>query len=235
MKALLLSAGFGTRLRPLTDKIPKCLVPIHGKPLMAYWLEMLTRAGIDQILVNLHYLPDMVRAFLSSSLFGKSVKTVYEKELLGTGGTLLKNRDFFGNEPVFMAHADNFSIFDMEFFLQAHHSRPACCDITMMTFRTETPESCGILELDSKNVVCGFHEKQKKNFGNLANGAVYILQPSVIEFLEGLGKEQIDFSTEVIPHYLGRIYTTENTWYHRDIGTMENYLKAEEDFLKIQF
>ncbi|OGR13447.1 MAG: mannose-1-phosphate guanylyltransferase [Desulfobacula sp. GWF2_41_7] len=233
MKALLLSAGLGTRLRPLTDKIPKCLAPIHGKPLMAYWLEMLTRAGIDHILVNLHYLPDKVRAFLSSSSLGSFVTTVYEEKLLGTGGTLLKNRDFFGNESVFMAHADNFSVFDMDSFLQEHLSRPARCDITMMTFRTETPESCGILELDSENVVCGFHEKQKQNFGNLANGAVYILEPSVIDFMENLGKEQIDFSTEVIPHYLGRIYTVENTWYHRDIGTMENYLKAEEDFLKM--
>lgn len=230
MKALLLSAGFGKRLLPLTLTVPKCLVPIHGKPLLAYWLEMLALSGIGPVLVNLHYLPDQVRAFLSSSALGRSVTAVYEERLLGTAGTLLKNRSFFGNEPVFMAHADNFSIFDMDFFLAAHRSRPSCCDITMMTFRTQTPESCGILELDRQGVVQAFHEKKKGNFGNLANGAVYILEPAVFDFLETLGKEEIDFSTEVIPAFTGRIFTAENTWYHRDIGTKESYLKAQRDF-----
>jgi mannose-1-phosphate guanylyltransferase len=112
MKALLLAAGLGTRLRPLTLEIPKCLVPLKGRPLMDYWLEMLCASpDIDAVLVNLHYMPDKVIQYLETSLYREKVSMVFEEELLGTGGTLLKNRDFFGTGPVLMIHGDNFSIF----------------------------------------------------------------------------------------------------------------------------
>lgn len=230
MKALLLAAGLGTRLRPLTDSIPKCLVPVGGKPLMEYWLEMFCKAGIESVMVNLHYLPDQVEGFIESSSYKKNTKIVYENNLLGTGGTLLKNRTFFNDAQIFLVHGDNFSIFDIKAFINAHNMRPHKCEITMMTFETETPKTCGIIELDHENVVRAFHEKVKNPPGNLANGAVYIFEPSVLDFLESLGKEKIDFSTEVLPHYMGRIFTFHNDKYHRDIGTMESYCQANLDF-----
>lgn len=230
MKALLLSAGLGTRLRPLTDSIPKCLVPIKGKPLMGYWLELFCRTGITPVLVNLHYLSEQVEAYIKSNPNREYVQTVYEEKLLGTGGTLLKNRAFFENDQIFLAHGDNLSIFNINAFINAHNSRPDGCEITMMTFETETPQSCGIVELDQNRVVCGFHEKVSNPPGNLANGAVYIMEPSILGFLENLEKDTIDFSTEVLPHYLGKIYTYHNNLYHRDIGTIESYQKAEIDF-----
>ena len=230
MRALLLAAGLGTRLRPLTQTIPKCLVPINGKPLMAYWLDMFCMEEGLPVMVNLHYLSEQVNDYIANSPYREWVATVYEETLLGTGGTLLKNRDFFDKEPVFMAHGDNLSIFDIKDFVKAHGSRPEHCEMTMMTFETDTPESCGIVELDREDVVCGFHEKTANPPGNLANGAVYIIEPSVFDFLEGLKKETIDFSTEVLPHYIGRINTFHNHQYHRDIGTMESYLTAQRDF-----
>lgn len=226
----MLSAGLGTRLRPLTESIPKCLVPIKGKPLMEYWLDMLCKEETIPVMVNLHYLSREVEAYIATSPHRKNITTVYEKRLLGTGGTLLRNRDFFDGEPVFMAHGDNLSRFDLKAFIRAHDVRPGHCEMTMMTFETDTPQSCGIVELDNDNVVCGFHEKVRNPPGNLANGAVYILEPPVLDFLERLGKEVIDFSTEVLPHYTGRINTFHNGRYHRDIGTMESYLRAENDF-----
>lgn len=129
-----------------------------------------------------------------------------------------------------MAHGDNMSVFDLKTFISAHDARPVHCEMTMMTFETETPQSCGLVELDTENVVCAFHEKVDTPPGNLANGAVYILEPSIFDFLASLGKEVIDFSTEVLPHYVGRINTFRNGKYHRDIGTTESYLKAEKDF-----
>jgi mannose-1-phosphate guanylyltransferase len=102
--------------------------------------------------------------------------------------------------------------------------------MTMLTFHTAVPESCGIVELDEHGVVKAFHEKVKDPPGNLANGAVYILEPGIFSFLEKLRKEVIDFSTEVLPHYMGRIYTFHNNVYLRDIGTMESYLRAIEEF-----
>ncbi|MGA1823319.1 MAG: nucleotidyltransferase family protein [bacterium] len=230
MKALLLAAGLGTRLKPLTNKIPKCLVPIKGKPLLEYWLRMLVHAEVYPILINLHYFSDQVCTYLENSEFCSFVTTVYEDNLLGTGGTLLKNRDFFDNEPIILIHADNLSRFNMKAFIRQHQNCPRGCKITMMTFNTSTPNDCGIVELDDRGVVQAFYEKVSDPPGNLANGAVYILDPSIIDFLASLDKEVIDFSTEILPHYLGHIYTFHNNMYHRDIGTMESYKAANREF-----
>ena len=229
MRALLLAAGFGTRLRPITDNIPKCLVPIHGTPLLGIWLKNLADAGVGPMLVNLHYLPDKVQEYLDTSPYRSVAQPVFEAELLGTAGTLLKNRSFFEEAPLMLIHADNLSFFDVRAFIQSHQTRPSGCEITMMTFETDAPQSCGILELDERGVVTAFHEKVALPPGNLANGAVYIVEPSLFGFLERLHKDVIDFSTEVLPNYLGRIYTFKNECYHRDIGTLTAYQAALDE------
>jgi mannose-1-phosphate guanylyltransferase len=226
MRALLLAAGFGTRLRPLTDTIPKCLVPINNKPLLEYWLENLTKAAIDEFLINTSYLSKQVEEFVLNSDFKDKVTLVHEEKLLNTGGTVLKNRDFFKNEPFMLIHADNLCFCDFSEFIKSHKNRDKKCEITMMLFKSDTPESCGIVELDSYGVVQKFHEKVKNPTSNLANGAVYICEPSILEFLESLGKDEIDFSNEVLPKYLGRINTYLNDVYHRDIGTPGSYALA---------
>ena len=230
MKALLLAAGLGTRLRPLTDNIPKCLIEIEGKPLLEYWFAMLHHGGVYPLLVNLHHHADMVANFVNNSPYQEFVATVFEKKLLGTGGTLLKNRDFFGDEPLMLVHADNLSIFDVQAFVNIHQNRSAGCEITMMTFRTPTPHTCGIIETDEKGCVQAFHEKVSNPPGDMANGAVYIVEPSIFNYLEGLNKEFIDFSTDVIPSFIGRINTFHNDVYHRDIGTIESYEAACKEF-----
>ena len=184
---------------------------------------MLHDAGVYPILINLHYLAEKVRAYIETSGFQSTVSTVYEEKLLGTGGTLLRNRAFFEQSPLMLVHADNLSIFDVHAFIDRHRTRPPGCEITMMTFRTPTPKSCGIVELDEQGVVQAFHEKVQDPPGDLANGAVYILEPAIFRFLESLGKDVIDFSTEVLPQYLGRIFTFQNDELHMDIGTMESY------------
>ena len=230
MRALLLAAGLGTRLRPVTNSIPKCLVEINGRPLLDYWIELLANGGVVEILINLHYLPKAVTQYLESRRYPLRITTVYEEELLSTGGTLLKNRDFFQGEPLMLVHADNLSSFDVRAFVRRYENRGQGIKITMMTFNALEPEKCGIVELDDRGVVTSFHEKVKNPPGNLANGAVYILSPSVIEFLASLGKEVIDFSIEVIPHYMGRINTFHNGIYHRDIGTVDSLLAAQIDY-----
>jgi mannose-1-phosphate guanylyltransferase len=230
VKALLLAAGLGTRLRPITDKIPKCMVPIHGKPLLAYWLDLLLPAGIEQVLINTHYLPDVVKAFIQSSPWRDRIVLVHEDILLGTGGTILKNREFLADGPFMLVHADNLTRFDVRAFLDAHAKRRAGVEITMMTFDTDTPQSCGIVEQDAQGVVVAFHEKSPSPPGNRANAAVYIFEPTVIGFLASLSKEFIDVSTEVLPHYLGRMQAFHNANYHRDIGTPESLRLAEQEF-----
>jgi mannose-1-phosphate guanylyltransferase len=234
MKALLLAAGLGTRLQPLTKDIPKCLIPIDGKPLLEYWIIMLYHAGVFPLLINLHHHADKVKNFIDNSPYRKFITTIYEKELLGTGGTLLKNRSFFEDESLMLVHADNLSMFDVSAFINSHQNRPPGCEITMMTFKTPTPQSCGIIETDEKGRVKAFYEKVDNPPGDLANGAVYIVEPTLFNYLESLKKGFIDFSTEVIPNFIGRINTFLNDVYHRDIGTLESYEAACREYPAIK-
>ena len=226
MRAILLAAGLGTRLRPLTDTTPKCLVPVKGKPLLEIWLERLSVAGIGPFLVNTHYLAEQVATFIKMSPYRERVSLIHELELNGTAGTLTKNIDFFKGEDGILIHADNYCLADFAAFEQAHLRRPPECLMTMMTFRTDAPSSCGIVELDEWGVVIGFHEKIANPPGNLANGAVYILSA---ELLKRLGTDLYtvkDFSTEVLNHFVGRIYSYETSEVFLDVGTPETYEQA---------
>lgn len=230
MNALLLAAGWGTRLRPLTDRIPKCLVPIQGKPLLEYWLDALLSNGIREVLINTHHLAVMVEAFCAASGWSQRITLAYEPELLGTGGTILANRRFFGGESFLAAHADNLSRFSLPAFRATHAGRPRRAVMTMMTFDTDAPSTCGIVETDVDGLVVRFHEKVPNPPGRRANAAVYIMEPEVVEFIDLLGKRVVDLSTEVIPYFLGRIATFHNTEYHRDIGNRESLRRAEAEY-----
>lgn len=233
MKALLLAAGLGTRLRPITNTIPKCLVPIAGKPLLNYWLENLTKAGVDEFLINTSYLSEQVDEFIKNCRYFDKVTLVHEKELLNTGGTLFENKKFFKDEAFMLVHADNLSFCDYKDFIKAHQNRPQNCEITMMTFKTDNPSSCGIVEVDNFGIVQNFYEKVAHPPSNLANGAVYICEPSIFDFLENLDKKSIDFSNEVLPAFMGKINTFLNDVYHRDIGSLESYALSQIEILKL--
>jgi len=229
IKALLLAAGLGTRLKPLTDIWPKCLMPIRDRPLLEYWLNILQKSGIDNILVNTHYLSEYVEGFIKQPQFTGWVDSVYEPSLLGTAGTIRKNIDFCQNDTILLAHADNWTCCDFSDFLDYHHSqRPKGTVMTMMTFTCPNPSECGIVELDHDGIVVGFHEKVKNPPSNLANAAVYLIESEVIECIKN-NPEITDFSTEVIPQFMGRISAWENKNIHRDIGTIKILKEAQMD------
>ncbi|WP_315721135.1 MULTISPECIES: nucleotidyltransferase family protein [unclassified Bradyrhizobium] len=230
MRALLLAAGIGSRLRPLTNTTPKCLVRVHDRPLLDYWLDLVFEGGIERALLNTHWLAEQVQAHVAQSRWRDRIDLVHEDELLGTGGTVLANRAWFGDQPFMVAHADNLTDFDVAGLLSAHRNRPNGCIMTMLAFRTDDPSSCGILELDDQHRVTAFHEKVKNPPGNLANGAVYVFDPSVIADIAALGKPVVDLSTEIIPNYLGRILCVETSGYHRDIGNPESLRRAHLEF-----
>ena len=232
MKALLLAAGLGTRLRPITNTVPKCLVPINGKPLLEYWLDNLSKSGIDEFLINTSYLHEQVETFILNSIYKDKVSLVYEEKLLNTGGTLLANKSFFNKEPFMLIHADNLCFCDFTSFINSHANRPKQCEITMMLFKSDNPCSCGIVELDQHNIVHNFHEKVNNPPSSLANGAVYICEPTLFDFLESLNRPYIDFSNDVIPYFMKKINTYINNTYHRDIGTIESYAQSQIDVLK---
>jgi len=223
MKAMLLAAGYGTRLRPLTDKTPKCLLPIKGKPLLQIWIDNLIEAGIENILINTHYLSDQVNEFFEKNDYSKYVTLSHEKELLGTAGTLIKNIDFFENDGGFLIHSDNFCLENLSSFINSHLNRPKESIITMMTFRTNTPDQCGIVELNDHSLVTNFHEKKQNPPGNLANGAVYLMSKEFLNDLKRNHFNKNDFSCEILSQYLGKIFSFETNKIFIDIGNITNY------------
>lgn len=229
MRALLLAGGMGLRLLPITATRPKCMVEISGRPLLDYWLQLLFGAGIERVLVNTHWLPDPVTSFVTASRWADRIDLVHEDELLGTGGTVLANREWFQEKPFIVAHADNLTEFDVGGFIEAHHTRPEGHAITMLGFRTDTPRSCGVLELNGRGTVIAFHEKVDDPPGNLANGAVYIFEPEVVDAIAAVGGPVVDLSTEIIPRFIGRVLCVETSGYHRDIGTPESLRRAIAD------
>lgn len=233
MRALLLAAGLGTRLRPITNTIPKCLVPIHGRPLIDYWLDLLLSSEIERVLINTHYFAEAMENHLAGSPWRARLDTIHETELLGTGGTLVANCDYFAGGPLLLAHADNLTDFDVAALLKTHTERPEGCLMTMLSFRTDDPRSCGILELDDQNRVITFHEKVESPPGNLANGAVYVIEQEFVAFAAKLtspSKRFVDLSTEVLPKLVGRILVYEHLGYHRDIGNPESLARAHREF-----
>ena len=229
VRALLLAAGKGSRLRPLTDRWPKCLMLISGRPLLEYWLCTLAMEGISDVVVNVHHHSSRVEEFLTRKRFRDWVIGVYEPELLGTAGTLLKTSEQPFRKTTLLIHADNWCQCDFSAFLEYHfNSRPDNTVMTMMTFQTPTPETCGIVELDKNGVVQQLHEKVKHPPGNLANGAVYLLEPECLQWLN-LYPDNKDFSTDVLPHFVGRIATWKNNEIHRDIGSINALRRAQSD------
>ncbi len=217
MKAILLAGGYGTRLKPITNKIPKCLVEINHKPLLLHWIELLVNAGVHSILINTHYLADQVESFVSKSKYADIITLSYEKELLGTAGTVKNNIDFIGDDSIILAHADNFTTCDLNELIYAHQAKSQNTCMTMMLYNSERPKESGIVEINKNKIVVNFFEKSHSPPSSLANAAVYIIDTKIVEYIKNNGLS--DFSTEVIPMFIGQINTWYNDYFHIDIGT----------------
>ncbi len=230
IRALLLAGGFGTRLRPITNKIPKCLVNIKNEPLLGRWLRHLESIECEKVIINTHYLAEQVNAFLDKyqqDNLEMSVIRDHEIELKGTAGTLMANLDYFDSCTGLLIHADNVTSNVLESLLEAHRDRQEGCLVTMLTFEADNPSQCGIVEVDKYGVVQAFYEKVKNPPGNRANGAIYVFERDFIDFLRTSGGEYQDFSTEVLPLLVKRIQTWHTDMPYMDIGTPEALAKAQ--------
>ena len=227
MKSLLLAAGKGTRLRPLTINTPKCLIKIKDKPLINYWIDQLKINAVEKIYVNTHYLHEKVKKHISS-LNEKNINLIYENILLGTAGTLKKNINLFLGDDLLLIQADNYMQDDLSKLIDAHKQRPKSCVMTMLAFTTKTPETCGILTINSKNILQSFIEKPKNSNNNLANGAVYILDKNILNELNKSNRKFFDFSKDIVPNFLNRIYVYKTKNFFIDIGSNETYLEAQD-------
>jgi len=204
-------------------------MPIQDRPLLEYWLGIMQKLGITDVLVNTHYFSEHMNEFLNQPQFSSWVSSVYEDKLLGTAATIRENVNFFQDSALILVHADNWTCCNFSDFLHYHHNkRPKNTVMTMMTFQCSNPSSCGIVELDDDGVVIEFHEKVDNPPSNLANAAVYLLEPEVVKWIVE-NQEVVDFSTEILPQFVGKIATWENQKIHKDIGTIEMLREAQTD------
>lgn len=229
MRALILAAGYGKRLRPLTNRIPKCLIKIGKKPLLLIWLEKLEAQGVKHFLINTHYKSEKVKRFIKKTKFSKKVKLVYEKKILGTGGTLYKNLDFFKKEDGIVLHCDNYSSFSIKSFLQKHSKRPKNTLISILTFKTNKPRSSGIIKKNKKNIVENIYEKKPKYYGNLANGAFYIFTKKFLKNLYKQKQKPKDIVKDILTKNLGKIYAIYTDSFFIDVGDIKS-LKIARKF-----
>lgn len=227
MKAFLLAAGLGTRLKPITSVTPKCMLVIDDRPLLDMWLEALDRAGVDEVLVNLHHLPDVVRRHLGARTGPPAICTVYEPELLGSAGTLAANRHWIASDEFFLAcNADNLTDFDMRSLIDAHREQGAIA--TLAVFRSPDPSAGGVVEIDASGLVVGFEEKPSQPVSDLANAGMYAFHPSVLDRIEA-GRPK-DIGYDLLPRLVGRSRTVMVDGYFRDIGTAEAYRLAIQEW-----
>jgi mannose-1-phosphate guanylyltransferase len=227
MKAFLLAAGLGTRLRPLTDRMPKCLVPLAGKPLLSYWLTLLERHGFDEVLINLHYLPEQVRDYVARNQSGVRVTLFEESPLLGSAGTVRANRAWIDDgHPFLVAYADNLTNVDLTRLRTAHERhRPL---LTMALFRAPEPSRCGIAEIDGgaeAGRVVSFEEKPQHPKSNLANAGLYVTDSRIVDRIPD--KVPADFGGDVLPRLVGEMRGELVHGDLIDVGTPASYERAQ--------
>jgi mannose-1-phosphate guanylyltransferase len=216
VRAFLLAAGLGTRLRPITDRLPKCLVEVGGRTMVDIWLDSLAEAGVEEVLLNTHHLAPMVEDQVARRTEPPLVRLSHEPSLLGSAGTLLVNRAFVADEELFLVvNADNLTDFDLRDLVDAH--REGGASATLAVFRAARPSECGIVEVADGWVV-GFEEKPAEPRSDLANAGMYAFAPAVLdEIAEPLPR---DIGFDLLGRLVGKSRAVDiDGCYFRDIGT----------------
>ena len=226
--SVLLAGGLGTRLRPLTETTPKCLVPIMGRPMLDYWVDALDRAGVSRALLNTHHLRDQVKHWLdaTNARGGLTLTETYEPELLGSAGTVTANRNWADDaDVVLVIYADNLSTIDLGGLLAFHRSHAD--PISVALFHAPNPRACGIATLDGADRITSFVEKPDNPPSDLANAGLYVLDAAAWREVADMGA--FDFGFDVLPRFAGRMRGYVHDGYHLDIGTPEALARAEAD------
>jgi mannose-1-phosphate guanylyltransferase len=227
VKAFLLAAGVGSRLRPITDTTAKCMLVIDDRPLLDIWLDAFDHAGVDEVLVNLHHLPDTVRRHLAARPGPPAVRTVFEPTLLGSAGTLLANRQWVDDEELFLVcNADNLTDFDVRSLIDAHRQHGGIATLTL--FHSPQPSAGGVVEIDAAGQVIGFVEKPAHPVSDLTNAGIYAFHPSVLGEIDARPPKDIGY--DLLPRLVGRSRSVLVEGYFRDIGTADAYRRAREEW-----
>jgi len=238
MKAFLLAAGAGTRLQPYTNTVPKCLIPIHGRPLLEIWINLLARHGVTEVLINTHHLAPEVEQFVAHHQKRTRVKltTAFEPTLLGSGGTLWAHRALVKDANTFLiVYADNLTDVDLSRMVSFHYQcRNRGGLLTMGLFQAPDPSACGIAVLDPTARIVKFVEKPAKPESIWANAGIYVASAGIFDYFPPYtgepGQSVLDLGYHVLPRLTGKAFGWEVTGYLRDIGTVASYHQALQEW-----
>jgi NDP-sugar pyrophosphorylase family protein len=232
MKAFILAAGLGTRLRSLGLDLPKVMVPVGDKPLLEHHLELFKRQGIRDLIVNLHYLPEKITGYFGDgSRCGVKITYSREPELLGTAGAVKKMERELLDGTFLVFYGDNLVRVEFAPLVEFHRARQALATVAL--FASPEPWTGGVVETDSNGRVLRFVEKPdpKQVSTNLISAGIFVIEPSVLEMIPA--GQFYDFGKDVFPRLLaeGRpVYAMKPEAYIQDVGTPERLAKAQHDF-----
>jgi mannose-1-phosphate guanylyltransferase len=233
MKAMVLAAGKGTRLSPLTGEIPKPMAPVVGKPILQHILELLSQAGVGEVHVNVHHLADAILATYGDKkhVNGTRVCITREERLMGTAGGVKRVADRF-EETFLVIMGDALTDVDVGEVVAFHRERGALATLALM--RVSDTSRYGVVELDPEQNLVGFQEKpdSREARSNLANTGIYVLEPEVLSYIPE--NSFFDFAEDLFPRLLAageKVVGYEGEFYWSDIGTLEAYRAAQRDAL----
>jgi mannose-1-phosphate guanylyltransferase len=233
MRAMVLAAGLGTRLRPLTYEMPKPLVPVLNRPIMTHILELVRRHGFTEVIANLSYLPDQLReGFGDGSAHGVSLEWSFEDELLGTAGGVRNVRGFFGDEAFLVMAADALTDIDLRALRAAHDSNDGIATLAVKPVR-DTSEF-GVVVTGSDRRVQGFQEKPDpaEALSDLVSCMIYMLEPQIFDYFPDT--PVVDFALDVFPTLLEHdvpFYVHQTDAYWNDVGSLDELRQGNFDAL----
>ncbi len=234
MKAMILAAGVGSRLDPLTRNVPKPMVPILNRPVMEYLIELLKKHGFTEIMVNLHYLGDHIREYFGDgSRFGVRIEWSVEDQLWGDAGSLKRVEDFFRDETFLVIGGDDLTDMDLTRLVKTHHEKKALATIALSL--VDDPSEYGIVLMNEESRITRFLEKPKGEviFSNTANTGVYVFSPEIFELIPH-GVFYL-FGKQVFPLLLDQkmpLYGHLTAAYWKDVGNLKIYQQTHRDVLQ---
>ncbi len=233
MRACILCGGTGTRLRPLTFERPKPSIPILNKPSVGHLVEHLSKNGFNEIVITLGYMGDVIEKYLGDgSLFGVSIKYVYEKEKMGTAGSVKNAEKYLSGQPFLVVGGDHVLNLNLRELYDFHNRTDSMVTISVLSI--DDPREFGIVDLDHNMIIHRFREKPGPGeiFSNLASTGIYALSP---EILDHIPRQKYDFAKDLFPKMLAENQTITG-WLARgqwtDVGSPKAYREAQKWMLE---
>jgi mannose-1-phosphate guanylyltransferase/mannose-1-phosphate guanylyltransferase/phosphomannomutase len=228
MKAMVLAAGLGTRLKPITFEIPKPMVPVVDRPVMAHTLGLLERQGFDQLVANLHYYPDTIKQY-----FGDRLEYRFEEELLGTAGGVRGVADFFGDDPIVVVSGDALTDIDLRALVERHRSSGGIGTLTVK--KVPDTREYGVVLHDTDGRITGFQEKPDpaEALSDLGNCGIYCFSPEIFDYFPE--REFADWAQDVFPALLENdvpFHIHEIDEYWNDVGSLDELRAGTFDALE---